>query len=182
MYKFGSNVLKLLKMLHIVLIVLFLGGILSSYALTLNLNLSDFDQVYLTYKSLGIISDDVVKIGALGTIGLGLVYGFFTRWGFVKHKWLAVKWVVFIAQTFIGILVVDKLRVANMMLLETHRVATLSDPVFIDNHYLRQYVVIVQIILTLTALVLSVTKPGRTRSNASEAKLPGITQKAETEA
>ncbi len=55
MWKFSSNNLKWLKMLHILLIVLFLGGILSSFALTLNLNLSNFDDVYMTYKSLGII-------------------------------------------------------------------------------------------------------------------------------
>lgn len=170
MHKFGSNGLKFLKMLHIVLIVLFLGGILSSYALTLNLNLSDFDQVYLTYKGLGVISDDVVKIGALGTIALGLVYGFFTRWGFTKHKWLAIKWILFIAQTFIGILVVDKLRVVNMALLETEGIAALSSPIFINNHNVRQYVVIVQVALTLIALVLSVTKPGRNRKPALQVK------------
>lgn len=179
MYKFGSNGLKLLKMLHLLLIVLFLGGILSSYVLTLNLDLSDFDQVYLTYKGLGIISDDVVKIGALGTIVLGLVYGFFTRWGFVKHKWLTVKWILFIAQTFIGILVVDKLRVVNMALLEAEKIAALGNPVFINNHLVRQYVVIVQVVLTLIALVLSVTKPGRNGKNTLEVKSSRVTSNAE---
>lgn len=159
MYKLGSNGLKWLKMTHIVLIVLFLGGILSSFALTLNLNLSDFRQVYSVYKILGVISDNVVKVGGLGTILLGLVYGFFTRWGFIKHRWLAVKWMLFIAQTFIGILVVDKLRVVNMALLESGQSATLSNPVFVNNHQIRQYVVLAQIALTLTALVISVYKP-----------------------
>ena len=159
-----------LKTLHLVLVVLFLGGILSSFALTLRLDLSDFDAVYLSYKSLGIISDDVVKLGALGTIALGLVYGFFTKWGFVNHKWLAVKWILFIVQTFFGILIVDKLRVVNMALLETGRIATLSDPVFLNNHYLRQYTVIAQIAITLIILVISVSKPFRNRRNALEAK------------
>jgi hypothetical protein len=163
MRKFGSLGLKLLKMSHMLLIVLFLGGILSSFALIMKLNLSNFDEVYLTYKSFNIISDNVVKLGAQGTILLGAVYGFFTKWGFIKHKWLAVKWILFIAQTFIGILVVDKLMMANLALLETEKVLALSDPVFIHNHFLRLYVVIAQIGLTLFALVLSVLKPGRSR-------------------
>jgi len=145
------------------LIVLFLGGILSSFALILRLNLSSFDDVYMSYKVFNIISDNVVKIGAQGTILLGAVYGFFTKWGFIKHKWLAIKWLLFIAQTFIGILVVDKLMVSNLALLETEKALALSNPVFIHDHYLRFYVVIAQIGLTLFALILSVLKPGRSR-------------------
>jgi hypothetical protein len=119
MRKFGSLALRILKMFYILLIVLFLGGILSSFALLMNLDLSSYEDVYINYKIFNIISDNVVKLGAQGTILLGAVYGFFTRWGFIKHKWLAVKWILFIIQTFAGILVVDKLMVANTALLET---------------------------------------------------------------
>ena len=163
MWKFGSLGLKILKMSHLLLIVLFLGGILSSFALIMRLDLSNFEEVYLTYKNFNVISDNVVKIGAQGTILLGAVYGFFTKWGFIKHKWLALKWLLFIAQTFIGILIVDKLMVANLALLETEKALAISNPAFIHNHYLRLYVVIGQIGLTLFALILSVLKPGRSR-------------------
>lgn len=163
MRKFGSLGLRILKMIHILLIVLFLGGILSSFALLMKLNLSSFDDVFMNYKIYNIISDNVVKIGAQGTILLGAVYGFFTKWGFIKHKWLAVKWILFIIQTFVGILVVDKLMVANTALLETEKALALSNPVFIHNHYLRLYVVVGQIALTLLALILSVLKPGRSK-------------------
>src|SRR5215217_6596297 len=154
MRKFGFLDLKLLKMVHILLIVLFLGGILSSFALLTKLDLSNFNDVYTTYKIFNTISDNVVKIGAQGTILLGAIYGFFTKWGFIKHKWLAVKWVLFIAQTFIGILVVDRLMVANLALLETEKVLALNNPTFLYNHYLRLYVVVAQIGLTLLALIL----------------------------
>ena len=164
MFKFRSTGMKVLKMLHLLLIVLFLGGILSSFALIMKLDLSNFDQVYMSYKSFNIISDNIVKIGAQGTILLGAIYGFFTRWGFIKHKWLAVKWILFIIQTFVGILIVDKLMVANTTLLETEKTLALSNPVFIHNHFLRLDVVIFQIGLTLFALVLSVLKPGRSRT------------------
>src|SRR5574341_75443 len=163
MRKFGSIGLKILKMSHILLIVLFLGGILSSFALLMKLDLSNYNDVYMTYKIFNIISDNVVKIGAQGTILLGTIYGFFTKWGFIKHKWLAVKWILFIIQTFVGILVVDKLMMTNTALLETEKVFALGNPVFIHNHFLRLSVVIAQIALTLFALILSVLKPGRSR-------------------
>jgi hypothetical protein len=40
MRRFGSLGLKLLKMLHLLMIVLFLGGILSSFALLIKLDLA----------------------------------------------------------------------------------------------------------------------------------------------
>jgi hypothetical protein len=172
MWKFGSLGLKILRMLHFFLIVLFLGGILSSFVLILRLDLSNFDDVYMSYRVFNIISDNVVKIGAQGTILLGAIYGFFTRWGFVKHKWLALKWILFIAQTFIGILIVDKLMIANLTLLGTEKALALNNPVFIHNHYLRLYVVIAQIGLTLIALILSVLKPGRSRVAPTPPGLP----------
>jgi hypothetical protein len=141
----GPVAMKWLKILHLFLVALFFGGILSSLALTLRLNLSSFDEVYSAYNSIMIISDHIVEYGAQGTLILGVVYGVLTTWGFFKHKWLTVKWVVFIAQTFAGILVVDKLMVANMTLLETERSAALSNPIFLQNHFLRQAVVIAQI-------------------------------------
>ncbi len=164
MYKFGSFGLKILKMLHLLMIVLFLGGILSSFALIMRLDLSNFEDVYLSYKNFNVISDNVVKMGAQGTILLGAVYGFFTRFGFIKHKWLAVKWLLFITQTIIGIIVVDKLMMANIALLDTEKALALGDPVFVHNHFLRLYVVIGQIGLTLFALILSVLKPGRSKA------------------
>ena len=166
MRKFGSLGLKILKMSHILMIVFFLGGILSSFALLLKLDLSNYADVYMNYRIFNIISDNVVEIGAQGTIVSGAVYGFFTKWGFVRYKWLAFKWILFIIQTLVGILVVDKLMAANTALLETENVLALSDPAFLHNHYLRLYVVSAQIGLTLVALILSVLKPGRSRVSA----------------
>jgi len=57
----------------------------------MKLYLGNFDDVYMAYKTFNLISDNVVKIGAPGTILLGAVYGFFTKSGFIKHKRLAVK-------------------------------------------------------------------------------------------
>lgn len=125
------------------------------------LRLSSFNEVNITYKNMIVVSDHIVRSGAQGTILIGLIYGIGTNWGFFKHKWIAVKWLIFIAQTFIGILVVDKLMVANMALLETEGATALNNPVFINNHSLRNEVVIVQIVLTIILICISVFKPWR---------------------
>ncbi|MBB6214251.1 hypothetical protein HNQ80_000320 [Anaerosolibacter carboniphilus] len=164
MKKLGSQGLKWLKIVHILLIILFLGGIISTLAINSHLKISTFDEAYATYKSSIIISDYVVKYGAQGTLIIGIVYGVFTNWGFLKHRWIAVKWLFWIAQTFIGIFVVDRLMVANMAILEAEKVKALSNPVFLQNHTTRQYVVIVQIVLSTFLICISILKPWRKKS------------------
>lgn len=167
MKKLGSNGLKWLKIVHILLIVVFLGGIISSLAINSNLDISTYDTAYSTYKSSIIISDYVVRYGAQGTMLIGIIYGVFTNWGFFKHRWIAVKWVLWIAQTFIGILVVDRLMVANMKILEVEKNLALNNPVFLQNHTIRQYVVILQIAISVFLIVISILRPWKKKSRSA---------------
>lgn len=169
MVKFGPTGMKWLKIIHLVLMVFFLGGILSSFALSFTLNLASFDATYSTYRSLIIISDNIVRNGAVGTLILAVVYGFFTTWGFFKHRWLTVKWILFIGQTFLGIFMVDRLMVANMAFLESEKALALNNPVFLQNHFLRQYIVMAQIAITLCIVIISVIKPWRSKRRAQAA-------------
>ncbi|MFZ5967331.1 MAG: DUF2269 domain-containing protein [Bacillota bacterium] len=167
MKKLGTQGLKWLKIIHILLIVLFLGGIISTLAINFNLKISTFDEAYVSYTTSIIISDYVIKYGAQGTLIIGIIYGVFTNWGFFKHKWIAAKWFVWIAQTFIGIFVVDRFMVANMTILEAEKDMALSNPIFLQNHSIRQYVVIVQIVLSIFLICISVLKPWKKKSAAS---------------
>lgn len=175
----GPLGMKWLKILHILLAILFLGGILSSFTLTVWLDLSAFDEVYITYKNLLLISDNIVRYGAQGTLLVGIVYGAFTTWGFFKHRWLTVKWLIFTVQTVLGIFLVDHLMVANMALLESEGSAALHDPSFLYNHHFRQSIVVVQIVLTLVILIISGLKPWRSQSSNAKPTVRGSYTPAE---
>ncbi|MFN8440154.1 MAG: DUF2269 family protein [Caldilineaceae bacterium] len=159
--------MKWLKIVHIFLSILFLGGILSSFMLTLGMDLTNYAAVFASYKSIVLISDHIVRYGGVGNLLLGVIYGAFTTWGFFKHRWLTVKWIIFVGQTLVGIVIVDGLMVSNMLLLETQGAAALSNPVFLHDHYLRQAVVVVQILLTLFILVISGLKPWRSKKKGA---------------
>jgi hypothetical protein len=159
MKKAGPAGLKWLKIAHILLISLFFGGIMSSLALNYGMSLAVYTDTLSTYKHLVEISDLIVRTGAIGTMLLAFIYGFFTNWGFFRHRWLTVKWVLFILQTLIGIFIIDKLMMTNMALLEAEGSAALSNAGFIQNHSIRQYAVILQISITLFIMIISVWKP-----------------------
>ncbi|WP_260869440.1 MULTISPECIES: DUF2269 family protein [unclassified Paenibacillus] len=155
----SAPAMKWLKIVHIVLVSLFFGGILSSVTVNFALGLGSYEDTLKSYKVIVLISDGVIRTGAVGTLAVAFVYGFFTPWGFFRQRWLTVKWILFLLQTFIGIFVVDKLMLANLYLLETMGPAVLEDPGFLRNHGLRNAFVFIQIILTLVIFIISVIKP-----------------------
>ncbi len=159
MKKIGPKGMKWLKIIHVFLVVLFFGGILSSLALNLHIDFTKYDESYLGYKNIIIISDNIVRWGAIGTLLVGFTYGFFTNWGFFKHRWVGVKFVLYMIQTIVGIFIVDKLMVANMELLETQKEMALSNPIFIQNHEIRQYAVYFQVVVTIFIFIISFLKP-----------------------
>ena len=52
-----------------------------------------------------LIDDIVVIPGAILTVVTGVIYGMFTNWGFFKHKWIIVKWILGITIIIVGIFV-----------------------------------------------------------------------------
>lgn len=167
MKKLGPMGMKWLKVIHIVLVSLFFGGIISSLALNFGVKLAAYDETLETYKRIVIISDQIIRIGAVGTLLVGFFYGFFTNWGFFKHRWITVKWILFIAQTIIGIFVVDKFMMANMAILENEKTLALTDPEFIHNHTLRQYAVMIQVVITAFIFCISVFKPWKKKNRSA---------------
>ncbi|HWO95277.1 MAG TPA: DUF2269 family protein [Bacillus sp. (in: firmicutes)] len=170
MKKLGPVGMKWLKIIHIILVALFFGGIMSSLALSWGVKLAAYEETFETYKSMVIISDYIVRIGAVGTLLIGFVYGIFTKWGFFKHKWLTVKWILFVLQTFIGIFVIDQLMTTNMAILEAEKSMALNNPVFMHNHSIRQYAVILQVVITLFIICISVIKPWKQKKLLSKPK------------
>ncbi|WP_018758309.1 DUF2269 family protein [Paenibacillus terrigena] len=159
MKKWNPATMKWLKIVHLILVTLFFGGIMSSVALNFGMSLHEYEETLDSYQAMVRISDQIIRIGAVGTLLVGFVYGIFTSWGFFRHRWITVKWVLFLIQTLIGIFIVDKLMVANMGMLESQHAQALTNPAFIQNHEFRQYAVIIQIGITLFIIAISVIKP-----------------------
>ncbi|WP_019004937.1 hypothetical protein [Cohnella laeviribosi] len=170
--KIGLKGMKWLKIIHLVLVVLMLGGIVSSVAIRLGVHPESYEETVLVYRVLQTVSDQIIRYGGFGILLIGLVYSIWTNWGFFKHKWILVKWIVFIAQTVFGIQFIDRWMVENLSLLETEKAAALSNPVFLHNETLIRYGAMTQTGLLLFLIAISVFKPWRKKSDS------GVREKA----
>lgn len=168
MKKLGSVGIKYLKICHIVFVMLMFGGIISSVVLRFGFPLTEFDQVNISYENLKIISDHVIRYGAQGIIITSLIYSIWTPWGFKKYNWVAVKWIIFVGQTLLGIFFVDRWIEKNISMLETEKGLALTNPAFLHNHTLITFGAFAQILLIIILIWLSVFKPWTKRSVSTD--------------
>lgn len=159
MKKLGSGSIKWLKIFHIIFVTLWFGGILNLLTLRLGIKLSSFNQVNTAYNSIRIIDNYLIRNGAQGILITSIVYSIWTNWGFIKYRWIAVKWVVFVSQMVFGIVFLNKWVGQNISLLNTEKSLALNNPIFMQNDLLMQIGIVTQIILVIFLICISVLKP-----------------------
>ena len=94
MKKLGTRWVKVLKILHIVLATMWIGGALSMMAVMLLTDVTDVCSMLTRAQVLKVIDDYLIIVGANGCIVTGILYGALTNWGFFRHRWITAKWVL----------------------------------------------------------------------------------------
>lgn len=102
--KLSAKGQKILKAVHILTAVCWVGGALSLFAL--NHFTGDFafgEYAYGLNFAKHVIDVAIVIIpGAIGCLLTGLCYSLFTPWGFFKHGFITAKWVLTLALILTG--------------------------------------------------------------------------------
>lgn len=160
MKKIESKNLKGLKMFHVFFVVVLFGGILISLVINLHIDFTNYDETYYGYKNMILLSSKVIRHGTIATIIIGCIYGFFTNWGFFKHKWIGMKLILFAIQICLGVFIINNLSIDNLELLESQKELALSNDVFIHNQFIRQIALFLQVFVTIIIFVISFIKPG----------------------
>jgi len=101
MKKLSSKGMKTLKTFHLLLVMMWVIGVLAMSMLFL-LKPDTGEGLYTTLNIILFIDDVFVVPGALLTVVTGIVYGIFTNWGFFKHRWITIKWIVSILVILVG--------------------------------------------------------------------------------
>ncbi|MFC1669669.1 hypothetical protein ACFL20_04700 [Spirochaetota bacterium] len=161
MKKFGPAGNRYLKMIHIFFISLWVGG---GFALVLLFYISNpggGDEIYATYAAMKIIDDFIIIPGAMGNLITGLVYGIWTKWGFFKHWWVTVKWIMTVLQILFGTFFLGPWLNNNTALADLKRIAVLKNPDFLYNNSMTGIWGPVQVAMLLVMIIISVKKPWR---------------------
>lgn len=127
MKKLNAQGLKILKSIHLILVMLWTVGVIAMAVLFLMSSHSG-DELYTKYKAIRFIDDVLVVPSATLTILVGIVYGVWTNWGFFKYRWITVKWILGIAIVIVGTFVLSPMLDSNLAIADVGRDLALADP------------------------------------------------------
>jgi uncharacterized protein with FMN-binding domain len=95
MKKISGISLSILKTVHLLFIVLFFGGLTVLFVIlelkssgSLIFNSAEVDLIM--YR----LNGNLIYYSFLGLTITALIYGFFTNWGILRHRWIIIKWVL----------------------------------------------------------------------------------------
>ena len=163
MKKLGKNGLRWLKGFHMITVSCWLGGAVSLLLLyPLKKGALNGGVLYGINQSIHHVDMMVVVIpGAFGCLISGLIYGIFTKWGFFKHKWMILKWIVVFVAILFGTFFLGPWETAMMEISGKLGMSALSDPAYLYNQRMNLIFGALQCLALIITVFISVFKPWR---------------------
>ncbi|MDD2645129.1 MAG: hypothetical protein GX921_11110 [Bacteroidales bacterium] len=163
MKRLNAKGMKVLKSCHLLLVMVWVVGVIAMAILYL-LKPESSDELYMTLKIILFIDWVLVIPGALLTIIVGIIYGIFTNWGFFKHRWILVKWVVSVVVILVGTFYYSPLLEEALEIADRTRDIALHDPLVISNMTQAFISASLQGLALMILVVISVFKPWKKKS------------------
>ena len=154
------------------------GGALSLVLLfVLRKNATDGGVLYGIYQSIQHVDLAIVAYpGAMGCLITGFIYSLFTPWGFFKHNWMIVKWIVTVTAIVSGTFFLGPWEASVVEISGRLGMAAIDDPNY--THKLKMNVIFgsLQALVILITVFISILKPWKRKKTG--ARLSGILGKA----
>ncbi len=116
MKKLSAKGMKALKVVHLLCAIAWFGSAISMNLLRHLVVVKDAAGMYWMAEILEAIDMKILVPGAVGCLLTGIVYGIFTNWGFFKHRWLTVKWVLTLFMILFGTFYMGPLVKENVLI------------------------------------------------------------------
>jgi uncharacterized membrane protein len=161
MRKLKAKGLRWLKGFHLIAVSCWIGGVVSLILLYFLKNgVTDGGVLYGINQSIHHVDIEVVVIpGAFGCLLTGLIYASFSDWGFLKHTWLILKWVVINAAILVGAFFLGPWKTTMVEISGKLGMSSLSDQAYLYNEKMSLIFEAVQALLLMVTVFISVFKP-----------------------
>ena len=159
MRKMGPQKQRWLKIVHLLFVCTWLGGGLSLVVLSYSGLPEDGDELYGYLLSMKNIDDLVIIPGAMGCLLTGLIYSVWTKWGFWKHGWVVIKWVLAVAQVLFGTFFLGPWLNRATAIAKADRVFALESAELMRNMSLNKWAGTAQVALLIVIIGISILKP-----------------------
>jgi len=167
MKKFGAKGQKILKIIHLVMVSLWVGGAVALTLMAAFLGPGESDgQLYAYDMARKFVDDFIIIPGALGCLFSGLLISWLTPWGFFKHRWVTVKWVLTVACILFGTFVLGPFVNYRPLISFTFGLNALDQPVYAASLDRTLLLGGFQVLVILFMAAISTLKPWKRKGAA----------------
>lgn len=163
MKKLGSKGLKVLKTLHLIFAMIWTTGAIAMVLVTFLSKAESGDELHTKYSILLLIDNWLIITGAMTSLAIGIVYGIFTNWGFFKHRWIIVKWIITVAEILFGTFAYHPWLTRNLEIIAELKGAAVHNVEYMTNNRWMEISGFFQAGLLLFLIVISVFKPWKAK-------------------
>lgn len=133
MKKLGPGGQRWLKGFHSFFACMWVGAAIVLSVKQFFINPSDGGELYGITSTMDFIDIFIIIPGAIGVLLTGLIYSIWTQWGWFKHNWITVKWVICLYGVVFGTYPLGPWMSDLAHISKAHGLSALSDPTFLHN-------------------------------------------------
>ncbi|MDR1526689.1 MAG: DUF2269 family protein [Dysgonamonadaceae bacterium] len=155
--KLSSKGYKIVKTIHILSASIWIGAsVVGLFLLTVVLNKNNLSEILLAVHYIDLL---IIVPTNIITFITGIIFSRFTQWGFFKHKWIMLKYIINIIPLTVGGIIFSPSIINMLSIVNEVGEEALSNPSFILSKNIFTGAFIVILLLLVTAVCLTVIKP-----------------------
>lgn len=128
---------------------------------------SNGGELYGITSTMDFIDVFIIIPGAIGVLLTGLVYSIWTNWGWFKHNWITVKWVICLYGVIFGTYPLGPWMSGLARLSKEKGIAALADPTYLHNRTMLYTFGTFQAATLIFAVFLTALKPWKKKQENS---------------
>lgn len=159
MKKLSAKGQKWLKAVHIFLAAGWVGAGVTLLLMGFCMEADTGGERFGLDRAMKFIDDFIIIPAANGTLLTAILYALFTGWGWFKHRWITVKWIICVGGILFGTFWLGPWLNTLPPISQAKGLEALNDPAYTRARFLNLTWGTVQVASLLFALVISTLKP-----------------------
>jgi hypothetical protein len=156
---FSPHSVRWLKSFHLLFASLWVGGAVTLATKQFFVTAASDGELYGTLATMHYVDLYIIIPGAMGCLLTGFAYSAWTRWGFLKHRWVAVKWIVCLYGVVFGTYPLGPWLEDSVHIARDAGLAAFSNPAFAHNQLMLMIFGSLQVLTLIFACFISSLKP-----------------------
>jgi flagellar biosynthesis protein FliQ len=155
--KLSSQGYKIVKIIHIFSSGIWIGsGVIELFLLTVVLNKNNLSEILTAVHYIDLL---IIIPANLTTLITGIIFSTFTAWGFIKHRWIIIKYIINILPIISGTIIFAPSIINMLSIVEKDGERALLNPSFILSKNIFTGTSVIILLLLIVALCITVIKP-----------------------